>query len=80
METPNVPRIMHQLEHLGVETDPSTTTYFLGRETLLTTGKSRMMTWRKLLFAFISRNIQTPTVYFSLPPDRVIELGVEVEL
>ena len=80
METPNVPRIMHQLEHLDVETDPSTTTYFLGRETLLTTGKSKMMTWRKLLFAFMSRNIQTPTVYFGLPPDRVIELGVEVQL
>ena len=80
METPNVPRIMHQLEHLGVETDPSTTTYFLGRETLLTTGKSRMMKWRKLLFAFMSRNIQTPTVHFSLPADRVIELGVEVQL
>jgi KUP system potassium uptake protein len=39
-----------------------------------------MMKWRKLLFAFMSRNIQTPTVYFGLPPDRVIELGVEVQL
>jgi K+ transporter len=37
-----------------------------------------MMTWRKRLFAFMPRNIQTPTVYFSLPPDRAIELGVEV--
>jgi KUP system potassium uptake protein len=39
-----------------------------------------MMKWRKPLFAFISRNIQTPTVYFNLPSNRMIELGVEVEL
>jgi len=78
-ESPHVPKIMHQAEHLGLKTDPATTTFYLGRETLLTTGKSRMMRWRKALFAFISRNIQSPAVYFRLPPDRVIELGVEVE-
>lgn len=78
-ESPNVPKIMHQVEKLGLKTDPATTTFYLGRETLLTTGKSKMMRWRKVLFAFISRNIQSPAVYFRLPPDRVIELGVEVE-
>ncbi|MCJ7593284.1 MAG: KUP/HAK/KT family potassium transporter [Desulfobacterales bacterium] len=80
METPQVPRIMRQLEQVGIQTDPAATTFFLGRETMLTTGRSRMMRWRKLLFAFLSRNVQTPTVYFSLPPERVIELGIELEL
>jgi KUP system potassium uptake protein len=79
METPDVPKIMRHLNQLDIKTDPATTTYYLGRETLLTTGRSQMGHWRKALFALISRNIQTPTVYFRLPPDRVVELGVEIE-
>ena len=79
MESPNVPKVMHQAQRLGLKTDPATATFYLGREILLTHGKSKMMRWRKVLFAFMSRNIQSQAVYFSLPPDRVIELGVEVE-
>ena len=79
MESPNVPKVMHQAQRLGLKTDPATATFYLGREILLTHGRSKMMRWRKVLFAFMSRNIQSQAVYFSLPPDRVIELGVEVE-
>ena len=79
METPQVPRSLLRFEHPDIRIDSDRTTYYLGRETLLTTGRSKMMQWRKRLFAFISRNVQTPTVYFGLPPDRVIELGVEIE-
>lgn len=80
METPNVPEIILRIKHPGISIETSKTTYYLGRETLLPTGRSRMMMWRKRLFAFLSRNVQTPTVYFGLPPDRVIELGVEIEI
>jgi KUP system potassium uptake protein len=80
METPNVPVIMRAAEGLGLKIVPETTSYYLGRETLLTTGKSRMRHWRKTLFAFMSRNTPTPTTYFGLPPGRVVELGVQVEL
>jgi len=79
METPDVPKSVKQFNHLDIQIDSSRVTYYLGRETLLTTGRSKMMRWRKRLFAFMSRNVQTPTVYFRLPPDRVIELGVEIE-
>ena len=79
MESPNVPKVMHQAQRLGLKTDPATASFYLGREILLTHGRSKMMRWRKGLFAFMSRNIQSQAVYFSLPPDRVIELGVEVE-
>lgn len=57
---------------------PSTTSYFLGRETLLTNGKSPMMVWRKLL-AFVSRNALSATSYFGCP-GRVVELGMQVDL
>ena len=80
METPDVPKSILRMREPEILIDPRKTTYYLGRETLLPTGRSRMMMWRKRLFAFISRNVQTPTVYFGLPPAQVIELGVEMEI
>jgi KUP system potassium uptake protein len=80
METPNVPRILKQARQEGLVCEPSTTSYFLGRETLLTGGKSPMMGWRKLLFVFVSRNALSATSYFGLPPGRVVELGMQVDL
>jgi KUP system potassium uptake protein len=80
METPNVPDIMHRVSCMGLPTELFETTFFLGRETLLTTGSSKMSRWRKSLFTFMSRNAQTPMTYFGLPPNRVVEIGVQVEL
>ncbi|MBL8937111.1 MAG: KUP/HAK/KT family potassium transporter [Archangium sp.] len=80
METPNVPHILVRARELGLVAEPSTTSYFLGRETLLTNGKSTMMHWRKTLFAFVSRNALPATSYFGLPPGRVVELGMQVDL
>jgi KUP system potassium uptake protein len=56
------------------------TTFYLGRETLLTNGSFKMMRWRKALFAFMSRNAWNPAAYFRLPANRVVELGVQLEL
>ncbi|MDP2273760.1 MAG: potassium transporter Kup [Archangium sp.] len=80
METPNVPKILLRAREHELVCEPSTTSYFLGRETLLTSGKSPMMLWRKLLFAFVSRNALSATSYFGLPPGRVVELGMQVDL
>ncbi len=80
METPNVPQILLRAREHDLVCEPSTTSYFLGRETLLTSGKSPMMLWRKLLFAFVSRNALSATSYFGLPPGRVVELGMQVDL
>ncbi len=80
METPNVPKVLIRARERDLVCEPSTTSYFLGRETLLTNGKSPMMLWRKLLFAFVSRNALSATSYFGLPPGRVVELGMQVDL
>ncbi|MDR3556273.1 MAG: KUP/HAK/KT family potassium transporter [Syntrophobacteraceae bacterium] len=80
METPDVPDIMQRASSMGLHTELYDTTFFLGRETLLTTGSSQMSHWRKSLFTFMSRNAQTPMTYFGLPPNRVVEIGVQVEL
>jgi len=78
METPNVPRALGTCP--GLTLDPSRTSYYLGRETLLPTGTSKMARWRKWLFAFISRNARPATAYFALPPGRVVELGMQIDL
>jgi KUP system potassium uptake protein len=80
METPNVPQILIAAREKGLVCEPSTTSYYLGRETLLTTGPSTMMTWRKRLFAFVARNARSATAYFGIPPGRVVELGMQVDL
>ena len=55
-------------------------TYFVGRETLLSTEGSTMSPWRGKLFAFMSRNARQPTHYFSIPSEKVIEIGAQVNL
>ena len=80
METPNVPQILLRARAEGLVAEPSTTSFFLGRETLLTGGRSKMMRWRKVLFTLVSRNALSATNYFGLPPGRVVELGMQVDL
>ena len=80
MQKPNVPQIMKIVAQYGLVTDPMTTTFYLGRETLLTGGSSKMMKWRKAVFAFMSRNAGNPTSYFGIPANRVVELGTQIEL
>ena len=81
METPNVPQLMDQAAKLqAVPYEPRRTSYFLGRETLLTSGDSKMFRWRKTLFSFISRNARSATQYFGIPPDRVVEIGMQINL
>jgi len=80
MQTPNVPRLLARCDKLGLSTEPDRTTYYLGRQTLLTSGRARVARWRKWLFSFLSRNARPPTDFYGLPPNRVVELGVQIEL
>ena len=78
METPNVVTVVaHCCRELGsVEDD---VTYYLGRPTLIASGRTRMMTWRKLLFVFLARNARPATQFFGIPANQVVELGMQVE-
>jgi KUP system potassium uptake protein len=80
MQTPNAPAVLEMCKQHGLAIDLGRTSYYLGRETLLTTGRSKMSRWRKALFAFVSRNARPATAYFGLPPNRVVELGMQVDL
>jgi KUP system potassium uptake protein len=80
MQTPDVPRLLARCHGHGIKAEPMTTTYYLGRETLLTTGAAPLARWRKALFSFLSRNARPPTAFFKLPPNRVVDLGTQIEL
>ena len=80
MQNPNVLKMLRRAQLQGVRCDPDTASFYLGRETLLVTGKGRMPRWRKLLFAFLARNSRTATAFFGLPPNRVVEMGAQIEL
>jgi K+ transporter len=85
METPDVPALLASLPPWSMagprlELVPMETTYYLGRETLLPTGPGRMSSWRKRLFVVMARNAQTASAFFGLPPNRVVELGAQIQL
>ena len=79
-EEPGVPAVLARLRAQGIDIDPADTTFFLGRETLLATSRPGMAIWRERLFGLLSRNARRATQYFKIPPDRVCELGAEIEL
>ena len=80
MESVDVPELVSSLEVPGVSFDPDHTTFFLGRETLLATDRPGMAIWRERLFSWMTRNAQGAALFFRLPPNRVVEVGAQIEL
>jgi KUP system potassium uptake protein len=80
MEDPNVPDALAAARRAGLVMDDDDVTYFLGRETLLVTSAPGMSMWRERLFVLLARNAVRATAFFRLPTERVVELGVQVEL
>ncbi|MFQ5666181.1 MAG: potassium transporter Kup [Candidatus Binatia bacterium] len=80
MEDPNIWHILARAKENGLEFKVMETTFFLGRETLIPTKKPGMAIWRERLFAFMSRNAQRATTFFRIPPNRVVEIGEQIEL
>jgi KUP system potassium uptake protein len=80
MEAPNVPEILEYCEESGLShVKPHECSFFLGRERLIPVGRARMARWRKKLFGVMSRNAQGATEFFQIPPNRVVELGAQIE-
>ncbi len=80
METPNVPRLLSRASEYGLRVESGQASFFLGRETILPTGRSGLARWRKALFVYLSRNSRPANAFFRIPPNRVVELGAQVEL
>jgi KUP system potassium uptake protein len=73
--------VLDKVEAAGLKFDAEDITYFLGRETIMASRRpGGMPIWREKIFALISRNATSATAYFCLPPDRVVEMGSQVEI
>ncbi|MBC9251766.1 potassium transporter Kup [Pseudomonas alcaligenes] len=80
MDEPDVPAAL-RLCHLNeLDFSPMRTTWFLSRETVISTKRFGMARWREVLFAFMLRNANSNLRFFNLPLNRVIELGTQVEI
>ncbi len=81
METPDVPQFLRDAAGVhGVEIDEHDLTYYLGHETLLATERGQMGRSAETLFSFLMRNSPEATAYFKIPPERVVELGMQLDL
>jgi KUP system potassium uptake protein len=80
LQVPRVSGLLRLCQEDGVPVDPSEVLYFVGRETAIPTRGKGLTRWRAALFSFLTRVAVRPSDRFGIPHDRVVELGVEVEL
>ena len=80
MEDPDIPKVLENLRMPGFAYVPQDTTYFLGRETIIASKRPGMALWREKIFSIISHNATSATAYFCIPPDRVVEMGEQIEI
>ena len=79
-ETPDIPESLALARSQGLALEPDSTTYFLGRETLVPGDKPSMKRWRVTLYMWLASNALSPTRFYHLPPGRVVELGTQVTI
>ena len=79
-DEPDIPRVLALCKPLGFEFDMMDTSFFIARQTLISTPGSGMAAWRERLFVAMSRNARGAADYYQIPTNRVIELGTQVEI
>ncbi len=79
MERPNVPKALNLCrKQQGLKFDIMSTSFFLGRRSLVPSANQGMPLWQDRLYIFLMRNAANPTDFFHIPPGRVVELGTQV--
>lgn len=79
-EEQDVRRALQLCRNEGLDIDPKTVSFFIGSERLEFRRKSPMPKWRRSLFRFLTHNSSSAIGYFKIPVERVIELGIRIEL
>ncbi|MDT4289718.1 potassium transporter Kup [Methylomonas sp. MO1] len=79
-EEQDVRRALQLCRHEGLDIDQKTVSFFIGSERLSFRRKSPMPKWRRSLFSFLTHNSTSAIEYFKIPVERVIELGIRIEL
>ncbi|MDB5729406.1 MAG: potassium transporter Kup, partial [Noviherbaspirillum sp.] len=76
----DIPLALESCKAYGLEFEPMETSFFIGRQNVIPVVGVGMALWRESLFATMSRMSRDAADYFRVPPNRVIELGVQVEI
>lgn len=79
-EEPSMAHVMALCEQKGLTMDMMDTSFFLNRETVIPSKLKGMALWREKMFALMMRNSMRATDYFKIPPNRVVEMGTQVEI
>jgi KUP system potassium uptake protein len=80
MEDPQLESVLSLARDQGLDLNPETTSFYIGRESLVFAETPSMARWRVSLFVFLSRNAADATSFFNLPADQVIEVGVRLAI
>ena len=80
MESPNIPAALIACKPLGLQYDIMTTSFFLGRKTIVATLRKGIGRLQDRLFIVLSKNAASPTDVFQIPPGRSLEMGRQVSL
>ena len=76
----DIPQVLAMCKEHGLEFDMLATSFFISRQTIISTPGSGMSTWREHLFVTLSRNARGAADYYQIPANQVIELGTQVEI
>jgi KUP system potassium uptake protein len=79
-DEPDIPDILRRCAGLGLSFEMMETSFFIARQTVISTPGRGMAPWREHLYVMMSRNARAAADYYQIPPNRVIELGTQVEI
>ncbi|MBP2295494.1 potassium transporter Kup [Azospirillum rugosum] len=80
MDEPDIPNALLERRIPGLPFDPMDTTYFVSRETLIPSSRPDLPRWQELVFIALSKLSGSASEYFRIPPGRVVELGMQIEI
>jgi KUP system potassium uptake protein len=80
MDQPNAPDLLAKAVARGIPLRPAEASFYVSRETVLPSEKPGMALWRERLFGIMLRNANPASAYLGLRPNRVVELGAQVEI
>jgi KUP system potassium uptake protein len=79
-DEPDIPSVLTVCRDLGLRFEMMETSFFIARQTVISVPDKGMAPWREHLYIAMSRNARTAADYYQIPPNRVIELGTQVEI
>jgi KUP system potassium uptake protein len=80
MEQPDVPRALRACADYGLEIDPRQASYFMGRRSIRLSPRSAMPFWQQRIFIMLTNQSARAIEFFRIPPDRVVELGMQMSI